>query len=102
MRAITSLKAAGSAVASGRMIGERITPRPLGVPDFKTKGLRRLKLSLAHPEPSRYWLSPPIAGPLAPLRQIGSPMQTGLGNASGCCRLSRLLSLNAAPAFTPT
>src|SRR3954463_5726130 len=40
----------------GHVAGE-----PLGVPDFKTKGPRRLKLSLVHPEPSRYWLSPPIA-----------------------------------------
>src|SRR4051795_2207506 len=28
-----------------------IVREPLGVPDFKTKGPRRLKLSLAHPEP---------------------------------------------------
>src|SRR3954462_1262611 len=33
---------------------------PLGVPDFKTKGPRLLKLSLAHPEAPRYWRSPPI------------------------------------------
>src|SRR3954463_4719386 len=33
----------------------------LRVPDFETKGPRRLKLSLVHPKPSRYWLSPPIA-----------------------------------------
>ena len=38
-----------------------VVREPLGVPDFKTKGPRRLKLSLAHPEPSRYWRSPPIA-----------------------------------------
>src|SRR4051812_48747224 len=38
-----------------------VVREPLGVADFKTKGPRRLKLSLAHPEPSRYWRSPPIA-----------------------------------------
>src|SRR3954463_1443649 len=38
-----------------------VVREPLGVPDFKTKGPRRLKLALVHPEPSRSWLSPPIA-----------------------------------------
>src|SRR3954447_25642009 len=36
----------------GHVVGEA-----LGIPDLKTEGPRRLELLLAHPEPSRYWLT---------------------------------------------
>ena len=36
--------------------------KALGIPDFETEGPFCLKLSLAHPEPSRNWLPLPTVG----------------------------------------